>query len=906
MTTDKGSITIGNITNSIAAIGHGASVTINQIVQGLGSLPGYQTKSTRLIRPKITSYISRPRLVQKVTDALAARSVFIHSDAGYGKTWLVHDFITITAPPVAVWYTFDRDPINVLQFVHEIASAWIAQVGSKDSRTLTYLTHREKEVRSDEALAILVEEISQSAQTHLLVLEDLHYVNEPALDHAIESLLIVRPDNLKIILTSRHPFVGGQARLTAQGKLFTIDRADLAFTLGETQECLLKHFKLDIPLDKVQLLQHRTEGLGAAISLAADILRTAPQDVVERLFERLTGFSGNIYEFFAQEVYGGQNDEARWLLKRIGLAQSVKPETADLFTGRSDGGLILREMSQRNSFLIEDAETAGSYRFHALFAEFLQARFQEEESAIALRETHSRLAHHFENERDWYPATQHALLAQEYDLAAQGLERMAPVVLNMGYGYALLKLLDEIPSQWNGHSARLLENEGLAALQAGEIRRALEAFGKAQALYQAQAELTAVNRVQFLEAECRLTTGDLKPEEYVRTTHRIAMVGYERSEILFGAQVELRMIEVGQTISTQYGGLLQQLMERSDKLVARLQEQGKDYNILKARAYAAQAHLLFQWVSGVYSTSLGRLNVRQQLGYPISKDERIVYAKVVGEGLQHVLELYAEAERLAREESEIEWARIRAQHIVDHAHQLSVFHLIGDKLGLKDSAPTKGDVVRDVDSMVQGFLPHLEECAQIFAKYHMAAELAIIYCDAADIYDILGDAEPKEKFSTEALRIAKDQGLTQIAERAARIIRNESTFSSLRATLDIVPGDKELVAFSAEDKTHYVDVFLQAFKGDADIEKMRDAVRSDLEDMVEAAKQRLEWCKHVQIIQDRRHSQSLNTMYQEVPKKWIVCNLLRYRSPNAGFSFAELWPMFKGVYCLGCPHRSLS
>jgi len=900
------SINVGNITNSIAAIGYRASVTINHFIRNTSSTPNYQTKSTRLIRPKITDYVSRPRLVRKIVDALATRSIFIHSDAGYGKTWLIHDFITSVRPPTSVWYTLDREPINTIQFIYEITAAWIEVIGTKDSRTLAYLNDDTKNARGDEALATLIEEISLSGRAFLLILEDLHCVDDLGLNSALESLVNNRPDNFQLILTSRYPLTKGQAKLIAQGKLFILNRTDLAFDLADTQDYLLNQRKLNLAQDKVELIQNRTEGLGAAVGLAADVLQVTSEHTSEKLFERLTGYEGNIYEFFAEEVYGSHSEDSRLLLKRLGIVQSINADVVNLFTERSDGGIVLRELSKHNSLLVENVENIGTYRFHALYMEFLQTRFQEEEGGTALEEAHRRLAYFYTQQHDWYRATQHSFSAKEYNLAAQALEEMSPILLKMGFGFAILKMMDQLPHDWDSRTGSLLEIEGQAAFQAGEPRRAAEAFNRAEMLYQTQGDIAKVDRARFLVAECRLTMGELQPEDYVRMARQIAESSYRRNELFIGTQVELRMIQVGQTISMKHRDLLPELIDKSEHLIARLQQAGKDFDTVKARAFAARAHLLFQVLSGFYGDSLSKINVRQETGYPLSKEERIEYAKIVVGSLQHILDLYLQAETLAKEESEIEWAYIRAQHIMGHAYHMSLFSLIGSKLGVTDNSLGQDSNIPDVNDIVKEFLPHLEECARVFAKYHMATELAGMYCDAADIYDVLGDSDQRAKFASEALKIAVDKGLTRIKERAERIIRNESTFSALRARMDIVPGDQELAASSEEDKVRLVEFFLQAFRGEANVEQMREAIRSDVEDMVEAAKQRLEWCKHVQIIQELKHTQSITTMYRQVPKKHIICELLKHRSPNAGYSFAELWPMFKGVFCLGCPHRTLT
>lgn len=837
---------------------------------------------------------------------MAERSVFLHTDAGYGKTWLIHDFIDTTNPPLFIWYTFDKDVVSAAQFVEELASEALRQTNNSGARTLSYLHDRGRDARLDEALAILIDEINSSEVQLLLVIQDMQCISDNSICSVIEMLLTSRPSNLQIALTSRFPLPFGQARLMVQGLLTVIGRPEIAFNSDETRGYLESRLELALTQEQVGHLHERTEGWIAAIGLAVDALRKTSPDNIGVLFERLTGFDGNIYDFFAEEVYASLETETGWLLKRLGLVRTIQPETVNLFTQSIDGGQILRDLTKRNTFLIEDDKRIGRYRFHSLFAEFLETRLRDEEGVESVRSAHSLLAHYYSEHHNWHPATQHAIDAKQYKLAVQGLEIIAPVSVNIGYGYVMLEMIEQVPSEWLDQSAHLQEVIGQAAFQIGELPRVREAFNKAQQLYRTKQDRSALNRLQYLLAEVDLASGDITSEAFVRTADIVASNSYKQNEVFFGAQVELRLIEIGQTLTMQLEGLLEELIERSERLVARIEQFGDEYALIKARALADQAHLLFQVVSSAFLQGASRIHVRLQTGHPIPIDERVALARALIEGLQELSELYTEAEGIAKEESEIEWARIRLQRVNDHAHQLSLFQLTSAKLGMtQDPLLIETSKIQKED-MIRSFLPILHGCAQVFAEYHMVHALAVIYCDAANIYDILGDLENRNKFAQEAFDLAESKGLTKTARRAQKLLRDEFTFSSLRKNLDQGPSDEGLALLDEDGKAQLVEFFLGTYAGDSDIEEMRRAVEADVNDMVTAAKQRAEWCRHVQIIQDLRHTQSLATMYRTIPKKWIICTKLGHRSLYPGYSFNELWPMFKGAYCLGCLSRSLA
>lgn len=861
--------------------------------------------SPRLIRPKISNYLHRPRLTDKLTNILTERSVFLHTDAGYGKTWLIHDFITATTPPF-IWYSFNRDVITAIKFIEELASEVVRQTKHTELRTLTYLYERGKDARPDEALATLIEEMQSSDLQLLLVIENIQHVSDDSVNNIIELLLMSHPSNLRIILTSRLPLPFGQARLIAQGLLTVVGRSDISFNLEETREYLENNLKLILSQQQLEYLSERTAGWIAAVALAANTLQGTSQENIDLLFKRLTGFDGNIYNFFAEETYLALDSETQWLLKRLGFADTIQSGIVDLFTNGTNGGQILKNLANHNTFLIEDDRKDGNYYLHSLFSEFLQTRLEDEEGSETVQNTHGYLAHYYSENQEWYSATQHAIRAEEYNLAIQGLELIVPVGLNSGYSHAVLDMTGQIPEKWLDKSAPLQEFRGRAASQIGEPKLALNAFLKAQKLYQIEQDEAALNRLQFFIAQVNLSSGNISAEDFVRIAHKVTSNSYKQNEVLFGTQVELRLIEIGQTLTMRYKGLLRELIERSESLLDRIESLGGEFASVKARALVALAHLLFQSLSFMYQGEVSKIHIRSETGHPIPEEDRISSARIIIEGWQHIWDLYIEAENITKEESEIEWARICLQRIRDYSHHMSLSWLITAKMGNVQEASLIESWKIQTQEMIKGFLPVLEECAQIFGKYHMNYDLALAYCDAADTYDLLDDQKNRNRLAQEALNLAEKKGLTRITERAQKLLEDEFTFSSLSKSLDPSRKDEGLATLDEEGKAHFVDFFLRAYAGDVDIEEMRKAAEADVNDMVMVAKQRLDWCRHIEIIQDLQHAQSLDTMYRIIPKKRIVCMELGHRSPNEGHSFDQLWPMFKSVYCLTCTNRSLA
>lgn len=861
------------------------------------------TTSTRLIRPKISAHLHRSRLTSVIASELNQKGVFIRADAGFGKTWLIQDYLDTAKPSISVWYTFTKDSLDSLTFLEELASELFRKTESIGLSTLQLIVDKRKEIRPDNLFAVLVDEISSSNSQILLIMEDLHNIVDNTIYSVILSFLKIRPNNLQIVLTSRLPLPSEQSKLIAQGYLRVVERFDLEFNLDEINDYLKLIKGLDLSAGQIDLLHKRTGGWVAAVSLALNVLERNP-DLKEDLFTRLTGFAGNIYDFFAEEVYQALTNEFKSLLKRLSVVRSIDANLVNLFTGRTDGGQVLKDLVAHNTFLVEDQNTNELFRLHTLFAEFLLTRFRDEEGVEAIKETHSVLAKYYSQNRDWYPAIESALVAEEFEIAIQCLETIGSTGLSLGHGQILFEWIEKIPEEKRDSSALLSELIGIAALQVGKLDIAAQELIRAQNLFGLKNDKNALNQIEYFLAETHLATRTITPEEFVSIVKKVTLQSYQTNEILFGVQVELRLIEVGQTISTKYSNVLPELVDMSEALLEKVEPLGSDYEFIKSRVLSSQAHLAFQMVTDVYRIGGSKVQIREKIGHPVPMEERIVAVRQIIDGFDAVFDLYRKAEELVKDKNEIEWATIHMDHLSDFVHYISLIFIFKsvDSLESVSQAIQKDEHTKQLFYLV---LMDFDKCAAIFGKYHLMQSLANLFSAGSEIYDILGDIENRDRLAGEALGIATTYGFSEIIQRTQKVLQNQNTFNSLFGEPGKIAKDEYLSSLDEDAKTHYANSVIQSLGDNVDIESKREAIVSDVNDMVSSAKQRIGWCKHVQIIQDLGHTKSLETMYKQIPPKWIVCEVFGYRSPESGPSFDQLWPLFKGVHCLSCIKREL-
>lgn len=870
-----------------------------------------KTTPYQLRHPQITDCLNRPHLTKKLHEILSNCHIFLHAGAGYGKTWLIHDLVTTYKFSQVVWFTFDQTMLGGTQLIRLLAIELYKQTQSTGKLTLAYLEQMSHEAHLNQATAIFHDELQQINSDVLLILEDFHFVSDEEVNFVISRLLSEKSKNVQIIITSRHPLPIKQAKLKAQGLLTAITQDEMAFSLNETQSYFMNSWRISLPDEQLLVLHDRIGEWVAALGLAANALDEKDSDKIERLLNRLNGYDGNIYEFFAEEVYSELTEPEKHLLRRLALVKLISPDLVTLFTNEQNGGAVLRKLHSHSTFLIRD--DSNTYKLHSLFAEFLEAKFLDEEGIISIENTHKSLAQYFYDKNDWYAVTEHASKGKEYNLAIDGLIQIAPASIDLGFGSLFLKFTESIPEEYLEESSSLQEIIGRAALQTGQLERAMAAFSKAITLYE---NLNDINRIEFFLAEMKLDIGKLSPQEFVTTAKSVATNSYAQHEYFFGYQAELRAIETAQTLTVHEADanrnkVLQDLIQEADKLIEQLEVLGQEYNLIKSKAYTTKAHLILQKITTKLREESGKYRLRNELGHPVSSEQKNQALQEIAIDLQTFLELHQAAGKLIGDRNEIQLAFTRLRFIDDRLMLDNMFKLSFLVSGSNSTSYTQSTQLTGIEArMRQKFLPWLDECRRIFAQNHILEGLAHVYLVAAEIYDSLGELENRNKMAETAHTIAAEYGFTGLTNRAEKILQGQHTFSWVMGQAneldeqDDYKRSKTIANWSDEYKRKYVDLYLsRIFDNDLD-EQRRKTVELSVDEMVIVAQQKLEWCQFLDLVEDREHENSPITMHQEIPNKYIICQKLEHRSPNSGKSFQDLWPLFRGVFCLGCSSKA--
>ncbi|MFA5937850.1 MAG: LuxR C-terminal-related transcriptional regulator [Sinimarinibacterium sp.] len=430
---------------------------------------------TKLLPPRIGSApLRRGRILSTLESRLDRRLTLILGPAGSGKSTLTalwRQALVQKGFDVA-WYNCGSDD-DEAQFVTYLTSSFGVNglfIGA-DSLDI-YNRYGGKSL--DACLAALINDINDYAKPLYLVLEDLHDVRSPAITRFLERLLALAPPNFRLIISSRVRPSFSLLPLTVQDQLTEISFVDLRFTYEESVQFLLSRGVDTLTAAQLHALHDLTDGWAAGLQLAAFSLNKSsdPDDYLRRIAASLTSAQGNNFHEYLHESITHHVDAADiGFLAKISACRRFNRELCELITGNSSAGELLARFESDNLFLIpiESDDATPWYRFHRLFAKFLNERLlqlPEDE----LKKLNQLASHWFGSKGLYVEAIRHAQYAGDEAFCIELIDRAARSTINSANFVALLKWVSPLPRDKLRDRLNLLLCIGWAQLCCGRLK----------------------------------------------------------------------------------------------------------------------------------------------------------------------------------------------------------------------------------------------------------------------------------------------------------------------------------------------------------------------------------------------------------------------------------------------------
>jgi LuxR family transcriptional regulator, maltose regulon positive regulatory protein len=414
-------------------------------------------------------FVVRSRLVAQLDAGLARTLTLTCAPAGFGKTALLADWGHRSSRSLA-WVALDNGDNDPVRFWRHIVAA-LDPVRPGIAERIGPMLGPPAPFSFDGLVGALINELeSQPAEDQaVLVLDDYHLIESPAVHGSLTFLLEHLPSRVHLVLSTRADPPLPLARLRAAGELVELRAADLRFTSEEAASLLRSVLGPGLPLTNESLaaLDARTEGWAAGLQLVALSLRG--QSDVEGFIASFSGSHRYVLDYLTEEVLERQSSDLRSFLLETSVLERLSGELCDALTGRADGQAMLEEIERANLFLVPLDDERAWWRYHHLFADLLRVRVGRERPD-RLQELHRSAAGWYEQHGFAEDAVHHAAAARDTGWAARIVEHNAEALIQRSREGTLRRWLTALPAEVVASRPRLLWARSMAALFAGDLR----------------------------------------------------------------------------------------------------------------------------------------------------------------------------------------------------------------------------------------------------------------------------------------------------------------------------------------------------------------------------------------------------------------------------------------------------
>jgi LuxR family maltose regulon positive regulatory protein len=390
-------------------------------------------------------FLARSELTHKLTQGKPI--TWLLAPAGYGKSVLLSDWYgqqISRTDTLGLWLTLDRKDNHaafLLRHLLEAANKVVAGVAT-DALAHWLATMNQGTVDCDEVLLLFLDELKDLNCALVLVLDNVHEIEDVAAWQVIRSLITQLPGNMRLLMASRYiPVALGRLRLDPN--LEFIKQQDLGFNFQQVTRWLQQAGIDDqqLALNLMQRMQGWPAGLG--LWLACRENNSWPEDLGnerEQLADYLMG-----------EVLSELEPELKQFLIRIAPLTSFNETLCNEVLSIGDSRQWIQQLVHHNIFIDSIDQRSGWFSLHPLLAELLTQYSSEQER----QQTHLAAFHSLKQQGFRIEALQHARLGQLTQEAAQWIEgEVDRIIADLDFA-AVLAWCDFVGSDIIASSPRL-------------------------------------------------------------------------------------------------------------------------------------------------------------------------------------------------------------------------------------------------------------------------------------------------------------------------------------------------------------------------------------------------------------------------------------------------------------------
>jgi LuxR family transcriptional regulator, maltose regulon positive regulatory protein len=320
--------------------------------------------------------VHRPRLLYELQRGEQARLTLVVASPGAGKTVLLGDWVASHPERRSAWLSCDvadADPVRFVAAVIEALRRAGAQPGiGEDARQLLSLDG----VVSADVVAALADDLDRLDGPSVLVIDDFHLAGSQATE-ALSLLVGCRPSSLQLVVASRVDPQLRLHRMRTNGELVELRDRDLSFS-AEESTAFLTGFGVQLSDPDLAVVYRRSEGWAAGLQMAAISINQSPDPVGAAGRVDLHGHT--VAGYFLDEVLHRQPPEVVDFMLATSVLDELSVPACTALCGHGSAAL-LQSIYSGHMFVTALDDEAGTYRYHQLVKEVLQAELHARDPA---------------------------------------------------------------------------------------------------------------------------------------------------------------------------------------------------------------------------------------------------------------------------------------------------------------------------------------------------------------------------------------------------------------------------------------------------------------------------------------------------------------------------------------------
>ena len=381
---------------------------------------------TKFIPPiSIKPQIKRTHLFNHLNKNTKVKLISVMAPAGFGKTaFLSQIYIHQKKYRKVIWMTLDNADNDFNHFIQHLSYIWFKTTNQAFNSNF-------------------LENITQYSEPFSIFLDEAEHIYDESTLNFLQQIIDYLPLHSQIIISSRQLLPLKIASLRIHCQLLEITQEALSFSADEINKLVLNNYGFQLHPNEINLLLKKTEGWIIAIQQFG--LTLTSRHSLRTQIQKFSINHSGLNHFLSEEILNQLPNNLQDFLLNCSVYSQFSVADCDWLLKINNSAYLLKQLEQKNLFLIPMDQQHEKYRFHGLFLSYLRNQFQSL-YPIKFKSLHLRAAERLLYLNQPIEAIEHYLLAKAFGKCIEILTLHSQKLLEKGRIRFLLRCLDQIPA----------------------------------------------------------------------------------------------------------------------------------------------------------------------------------------------------------------------------------------------------------------------------------------------------------------------------------------------------------------------------------------------------------------------------------------------------------------------------